>query len=89
MPSLSGEGIGSFNERGEDVIRTEPFRSQRWSGFVEGSGLLMGGSVVLLFVFDMLFGYPYGLIAISMLCAGLVGIRYALAHRTFGEMRLG
>jgi len=78
---LSGAGAASSDER--------TWGARLWSGVIDGSGLLMAGSVALLFTFDMIFGYPYGLMAISLLCAGLIAVRYASVHRTFGEVRLG
>jgi alkane 1-monooxygenase len=55
------------------------------SRILNGDGLLMGAAVATLFAADITLGYPYGLIAISMICLFIVLARRLLAQRLLAQ----
>jgi alkane 1-monooxygenase len=57
------------------------------SCIIDGSGLLMAASVVLLIAVDIVVGYPNGLIMIGVICLALVVARHTFTHRHFNEVR--
>ena len=69
-------------EREISAPRSEPELS-----FLNGGGLVMGSSVCLLLAVDIFYGYPYGLITLSVVCVGLLSARYILARGVSGQVR--
>jgi hypothetical protein len=48
----------------------------------------MGASVCLLFIVDITFGYPYGLIMIGMMFLCILAARHVLTHNEVDAPRL-
>jgi alkane 1-monooxygenase len=68
-------------ERETSVPPSEP-----GPGFLNGGGLVMGSSVGLLLAVDIFYGYPYGLITLSVVCVSLLGARYIVARSVPGQV---
>jgi alkane 1-monooxygenase len=88
MPLTSADAAAAIGLRNRETTVTEGLRPTWRSAILEGSGLLMGGSVAVLLSTDFLFGYPNGLAIITVFCLGLVAIRHVLTPGTLGEMHL-
>jgi alkane 1-monooxygenase len=66
-------------ERDQAAGGARGFQSWR-STVIDGSGLLLGTTIVMMFVADMSVGYPSGLVVVAGICLGVVTARYLLTH---------